>query len=190
MKRILGLTIAFMLFIGMVGSGAWAYFQDIEPSDASQLAAGTLDLRTDDEDGVAQTLYATSMKPGNTIGPSTIQLRNAGDADGSTLDIGFSYIESDGSPNDVDMTANATAAMMEVTALSYNGTSLLTIVSDNNLNGYKDLQDVADADLGGQSGLSTGATKPFVIEVRLSDNLSNDFRADGITVVILFALNQ
>jgi hypothetical protein len=190
MKRILGLTITFMLFIGMTGSGAWAYFSDVEPSTANQMLSGILDLKTDDVDGVTQTLYATSMKPGNTIGPASIQLRNAGDTDGPTLDIEFSYMESDGSPNDVNMTANATAAMMEVTTLSYDSVSLLTSISDNNFNGYKDLQDLADANLSGQSGLSTGATKPFEIEVKLKDNLSNDFRADGITVVMSFTLNQ
>jgi predicted ribosomally synthesized peptide with SipW-like signal peptide len=190
MKRIFGLSVAFMLFIGMTGSGAWAYFNDVEPSTGNELTSGTLDLRTDDADGVTQTLYATSMKPGSIIGPSTIQLKNAGDTDGTSLDIEFSYIESDGSPNNVNMTANATAAMMEVTSLSYNSVSLLTGINDNNVNGYKDLQDLADADLGGLAGLSTSATKPFEIEIKLNDNLSNDFRADGITAVISFTLNQ
>ena len=105
-------------------------------------------------------------------------------------DIEFSYIESDGSPNNVNMTANATAAMMEVTTLSYNSVSLLASVSDNNVNGYKDLQDLADTDLSGQTGLSTSGTRPFEIEIKLNDSLNNDFRADGITAVILFTLNQ
>lgn len=190
MKRILGLTIAFMLFIGLAGSGAWAYFSDIELSASNQLTAGILDLRTDDLDGVTQTLYATSLKPGNTIGPSTIQLRNAGDTDAVSLDIEFSYVESDGSPNVVNMSADATAAMMEITVLDYDGVSLLPAVSDANANGYRDVQDLAGADLTGQSGLAKGATKPFEIEVKLRDNLDNDFRADGITVVFNFTLNQ
>jgi len=41
MKRIIGLTIAFMLSLGMSGIGTWAYFSDVETSTGNQLAAGT-----------------------------------------------------------------------------------------------------------------------------------------------------
>ena len=78
MKRILGLTIAFMLLIGMVGIGTFAYFSDAETAYGNQLSAGTLDLKTNDADGVSQTLYATNIAPGETIGPQTITLRNGG----------------------------------------------------------------------------------------------------------------
>ena len=61
MKRILGLTIAFMLLTGMTGIGTWAYFSDVETSTGNVLAAGTLDLKTDDEDGVSQTLFVLNI---------------------------------------------------------------------------------------------------------------------------------
>jgi predicted ribosomally synthesized peptide with SipW-like signal peptide len=44
MKKIIGLTIAAILIIGLVGVGTWAYFGDTEVSSGS-LAAGTLDLQ-------------------------------------------------------------------------------------------------------------------------------------------------
>ena len=77
MKKLLGLTIAFMLFIGMSGIGTWAYFSDTESVTGNVLTAGTLDLKTDDVDGVTETLLATSMKPGDTVGPETITLKNS-----------------------------------------------------------------------------------------------------------------
>jgi len=40
-----------MLFLGMIGTGSWAYFTDSEMSDDNSLQAGTLDLKTDDVDG-------------------------------------------------------------------------------------------------------------------------------------------
>ena len=190
MKKIVGLTIVFMLFIGMVSIGTWAYFSDTETSTGNQLTAGTLDLKTNDVDSVFQTLYATNLKPGDTIGPSTIQLKNAGSVAGSTLDIAFSYVESDGSPNTVNKNANDTAGMMEVTTLSYEGSSLLGSVSDANGNGYKDVYDLANADLSGQSGLNASATKNFDIAVQLRSETGNDYQADGITVTITFILDQ
>jgi predicted ribosomally synthesized peptide with SipW-like signal peptide len=36
MKRILGLTIAFMLLIGMASIGTWAYFSDVETSTSER----------------------------------------------------------------------------------------------------------------------------------------------------------
>jgi len=78
MKTIIGLTIAFILAVGMIGVGTFAYFSDTETSAGNQLTAGTLDLKTDDADGVSETLYATNLAPGDTVGPSTIQLKNSG----------------------------------------------------------------------------------------------------------------
>lgn len=190
MKKILSLTIAFLLFVGIAGIGTWAYFSDTETSTDNQLIAGTLDLKTNDADGVSQTLYATNMKPGDTVGPATIHLKNAGSVDGSTLDIEFSYIESDGSPNLVNKSADDTAAMMEVTTLNYGGSSLLGGVSDANSNSYKDIEDLKNADLSGLSGLNAEAIKDFEITVKLRDETGNDFQADGVTVTMTFTLNQ
>ena len=190
MKKILGLTVAALLVMGLVGGGTWAYFSDVETSTGNQLVAGTLDLKTDDADGVSQTLFATNMKPGDTAGPGTIALKNAGSIGGSSLDLSFSYVESDGSPNSVDMSADATAAMLEVTTLKYDGASLLGSVSDGNGNGYKDIEDLKNADLSGQSGINASASKEFEIAVKLREDTGNDFQADGIDVTMTFILIQ
>jgi len=190
MKTIIGLTIAFILAVGMIGVATFAYFSDTETSADNQLTAGTLDLKTDDADGVSETLYATNLAPGDTVGPSTIQLKNSGSVDGSTLDIEFSYVESDGSRNSVDKSANDTAAMMEVTTLSYGGSSLLSSVSDANVNGYKDIEDLKNEDLSGQSGINASVTKNFEIAVQLRSETGDDFQADGITLTMTFTLNQ
>ena len=189
-KRILGLTIAFMLLIGMTGIGIWAYFSDVETSTGNVLAAGTLDLKTDDEDGVSQTLLASNMEPGDTVGPETIILKNIGSVEGSTLDLAFSYVESDSSPNPADMSANATAAIVELITLNYDGSSLLGSISDNNSNSYKDVEDLKNTDLSGQSGIAASATKEFEIAVKLRNDASKDFQADGIDLTMTFILNQ
>jgi len=139
---------------------------------------------------VSQTLYNTAIIPGNSAGPSTTVFKNAGSIAGSSLDISFSYVNSDGTPNSVEMTADETAAILEVTTLSYDSTNLLTSVSDGNVNGYKDMEDVANADLSGQSGLTASATKNFSIEVTTDNGTSPDFANDGITITMNFTLNQ
>jgi len=191
MKKILGLTIAFMLLIGMTGIGTWAYFSDVEASTGNQMTAGTLDLKTNDVDGVSQTLFVTNMAPGDTVGPETIILKNTGSVDGSTLDLVFSYIENDGGSNLVNKSADETAAMLEVTVLNYDGSSLLGSISDGNSNTWTDIEDLKNAYLSGQSGIGASASKDFQIAVQLRGvETGNDFQSDGITVTMTFTLNQ
>jgi len=190
MKRILGLTIAFMLLIGMAGIGTWAYFSDVETSTGNVLSAGTLDLKTDDVDGVSQTLLAVNMAPGDTVGPETIILKNTGSTVGSTLDLTFTYVESDASSNPLNKSADDTAAMIEIITLKYDGSSLLASVMDKNTNGYRDIQDLKNTDLSGQSGIDALASKEFEIIVKARDGTGNDYQADGITITMTFTLNQ
>jgi len=193
MKRIFGLTIALMLLIGMSGIGTWAYFSDVETSTGNTMTAGTLDLKTDDVDGVSQTLLANNLAPGDTVGPATIILKNVGNIAGANVTLAFSYIENDGSPNPVNMSSDNTAAMIEVTTLNYGGSPVLGSVSDNNTggpNGYKDIEDLKKADLSGLSGIGASATKDFEIAVQLRTSTDNDYQADGINITMTFTLNQ
>ena len=188
MKKILGLTIAFMLLIGMGGIGTWAYFQDTETSTGNVLAAGTLDLKTNDVDGVTQTLYASNLKPGDIVSGS-ITLKNSGSVAGSSLDLAFSYVESDSIPNPADMSADATAAVIEVTTLTYAASSIIPI-DGTNANGWIDMQDLTEADLTGQAGINGGLSEDFVITVQLRAGTSSDFQSDGINITMTFTLNQ
>ncbi|MFC1934357.1 TasA family protein [Chloroflexota bacterium] len=191
MKRILGLTIAFLLLIGMAGIGTWAYFSDVETSTGNVLAAGTLDLKTDDVDGVSQTLLAMNMEPDSIVGPETIILKNAGSIEGSSLDLSFTYEESDSSPNPTDESADATAAVIEVITLNYDGDSLVSSnVTDSNFNGYKDVEDLKNADLSGLSSIGASASKEFEIAVKLRGDADKAFQSDGIIITMTFILNQ
>ena len=189
MRNIFGSTLVLILFIGMLGTGSWAYFTDPEDTGENPLQAGTLDLKTDDVDGVTQTIYASSMKLGDNVS-GNVTLKNTGTTNGSSLDITFTYIENDDSPNSVNMSPDATAASLEVTTMSYNGSSLLGSVTDNNTNGYKDVEDLKNTDLTGQSGINALAGTDFEIVVKLKETTDNDFQGDGITVTIAFTLRQ
>ncbi len=190
LKAITGLTIAVLLLSGMVGIGTWAYFSDTETTTNNVLAAGTLDLKTNDVDGVSQTLLATNLMPGETLGPETIILKNSGSLDSSSLDIVFTYIESDATKNPADKSANDTAAQIEVTTLNYNSSSLLGSVSDTNTNGYRDIQDLKNSNLSGLAGITAASSKDFDIAIKARNTINGDYQADGIVITITFTLNQ
>jgi spore coat-associated protein N len=190
-KKILGLIIVLLLMAGMSGLSTWAFFTDAETSSNNVLAAGTLDLKTDDQDGVSQTLIATNMRRGDIVGPEIIILKNSGSLDSSSIDISFSYIENDSSPNPVDMSADDTASLITVTILKYAEANILTYVDDNNSNGYIDVYDLAaTSNLAGLPGINSGTTKNFEIAVRLNENVTGQYQADGIDITMTFSLKQ
>jgi len=193
MKKKLVLSVMVILVVAsVIAGGAFAAFLDVETSTNNTFTAGTLDLKTNDADGVTQTLYATNMKPGDTVGPETITLKNSGSIDGATLDIDVSYVESDGTnPPEfpVNKTADEFADELIVDTLSYGGTNLLLLVTDTDGDGI-DMKEVAVTDFSGQAGINAGLTKNFIIQVTLKDTIGNDFQADGIDVTITFTLNQ
>lgn len=90
MKKILGLTVAALLVIGMVGGGTWAYFSDTESSVNNSLTAGTLDLNIDGGNTAVTTFSAAAVGPGDSGSGSSL-LANVGSMDGE-LDIAFSAI--------------------------------------------------------------------------------------------------
>jgi predicted ribosomally synthesized peptide with SipW-like signal peptide len=196
-KKIIGLLILAFIMLGVVSTATFANFNDSESSSKNKLAAGTFDLRTNGVNSVTATLININVKPNNAVNGSTIQLSNAGLINGATLNISFSYIESDnasqnGTPN---MTADQVAAVLQVTVLSYDTINLLALpLTDTNSNGYIDVQDLINAintaKMSLLSGLNAGATKLFNISVLLRDGISNDFQGDGINITMTFTLNQ
>ena len=85
MKKILGLTVAALLVMGLVGGGTWAYFTDVETSTGNTFATGTLDLEVDTENPWTSTAIdnsATPMKPGETLTPVNIDCKNVGSLPG------------------------------------------------------------------------------------------------------------
>lgn len=65
MKKILGLTIAIVLIIGLVAGGTWAYFSDTEESLGNTFTAGTIDIAVNGENPWEGEGYFTiaDMKP-------------------------------------------------------------------------------------------------------------------------------
>lgn len=191
MKKVLGLALAIMILSGMMGIGTWAYFSDFEAAGGNAMTAGTLLLKTNDSNGVSQTLFATNMRPGHEIGPEYIILKNDGSLDAASLDIEFSYIENNGPINPVDKTDDETAAVIEITNLTYGGASILGLIPDTNSNLRLDIQDVKNSDFTSLAGISAGASKEFEITIEpVTGQQMGQFQGDGISIMITFILNQ
>ncbi len=54
-----------------------SYFQDVEKSENNVFSAGTLDLKTNNKDGVERTWKAENMKPGDEV-EGELELKNEG----------------------------------------------------------------------------------------------------------------
>lgn len=187
--------IVIFLMATLIIGGIYAYFSDVEQTTDNSFTAGTLDLKTNGADGVTATITATNMKPGDrmpTSGNASVNLTNVGSIDGSTLDINFTYVESDGqNPTEfpANMTADEFADELLVVVLNYGGTDLLPSISDGDADGV-DMKEAASADLTGQTGINTGLSKNFEIAVQLKTSVGNDYQADGIDMTITFTLIQ
>ncbi len=90
MKKILGLTVAAMLVMGLVGGGTWAFFSDPESSTGNTLSAGTLDLQLDGGDAAVTTLNIATAYPGDSGSGSTTLLNYGSLA--AELDISFGSV--------------------------------------------------------------------------------------------------
>jgi predicted ribosomally synthesized peptide with SipW-like signal peptide len=95
MKKILGLTVAALMVMGLVGGGTWAYFSDTETIGDSQFLAGTLDLGlattngTNPVDSISATFSTTNFAPGDTKSAS-IFVNNSGSIAMTSVNMTFS----------------------------------------------------------------------------------------------------
>jgi predicted ribosomally synthesized peptide with SipW-like signal peptide len=82
MKKILGLLIALIAVIAMVGVGTWSFFNDVVTSTGNTISAGTLTLTVDGATGTGH-FAITKVKPSDkgTAGTYTLS-SGAGDING------------------------------------------------------------------------------------------------------------
>jgi predicted ribosomally synthesized peptide with SipW-like signal peptide len=85
MKKIIGLSVAALLIIGVIGGATLAYFSDTESSTNNILTAGVLDLNIDGGNVAVTTLTVTAAEPGGS-GSGSSTLANVGSMAGE-LDI-------------------------------------------------------------------------------------------------------
>jgi spore coat-associated protein N len=139
-KKILGLTIAALMVIGLVGGGTWAYFSDVETSTGNVFAAGTLVIGLDNDPGQTPTGNTTATfsssaawAPGATAN-GTLYVYNSGTIDITTLSANFDYdaVDDSGVPAKFaalvgDGDNNTFDKMITATTATWNGDSVAAI---------------------------------------------------------------
>ena len=90
MKKVIGLTFAALLIIGIAGGGTWAFFSDSEISQNNTLTAGTLDLQVGATDPCTESIdVGPNLKPGDSGNAADWTVSNLGSVTGTlSIDMG------------------------------------------------------------------------------------------------------
>jgi predicted ribosomally synthesized peptide with SipW-like signal peptide len=210
MRKILGLTVAALLVMGLVGGGTWAYFSDTESSTGNTLSAGTLDLNINGANSAVTMFTVSNLYPGDSDS-AYATLSNAGNLAGE-LDITLSSItntESTGSTeyeqDSVNGSSGELGAYLEIAIYidvnendSYDDGSDIGLDSDGNIytSGSLDYDvinayDSADYDDIYTGTMANGVSDKFYIAYNLPTSVSdNNCQGDEVGFSVTFTLQQ
>lgn len=202
MKKILGLTIAAVMIMVMVGGGTWAYFSDTEASADNSLTAGTMDLNIDGDNNVVNTFSATNAAPGD-AGNGSSELSNVGNLEGE-LDIEITALTNTGGTGgtefedgvgdlggvalmavylDVDKSGdfNAGDIGLKADGTTYSYPSTLQ---------YATIDSYGSAVWDGAATMAASAAYDFVVDWEVPTSAGNNIQGDSVSFGILFTLEQ
>jgi predicted ribosomally synthesized peptide with SipW-like signal peptide len=187
MKKIIGLTIAALLIIGIVGAGTFAYFSDTETSANNTFTAGTLNLGlanvSSNSTGSATATWTSpsNWAPGDNVS-ATLYVNNAGTINMSSVNVTFSHVLTEGTPATVDAgpggnTDNLTK-MITAESATWDGTSVAAIT------GQTLDQLIAAGSINLASSLPSGTPVPFFIRWRFNTSATNGCQGDSENVTL------
>jgi spore coat-associated protein N len=212
MKRIIGLSVAAFIIVALISGVTLAFFSDTETSTINQFSAGTLNLKLSDNDqtdvdGVTASFGGSNLQPGDTVGPSTVTLKNIGNLNADHVDLKFQNAVTDNPGYDAaDLGANIVdmSTVLTVSAMSYGGTDLLSKTDNIFDNSYISAADTA----GNGNGIITlnemngviirdlaapganNGTAIFSITVTVPASTGNGIQGDLVNVTLTFGLYQ
>jgi spore coat-associated protein N len=195
MKKILGLTVAALLVMGLVGGGTWAYFSDTETSSGNQFLAGTLDLGLAKTSGTNPVASITgsfvandTFAPGDAI-DATIFVNNAGTIAMASVNLTITNTGViDGTPTSVDdynaVTDNDNLLkMIKIKTLKYG-----TIGAPTEINTYDglDLTQLATSPIA-LGALGAETEQELYIEFEFSPSADNGCQGDSANITLTFS---
>ena len=195
MKKILGLTVAAILVIGLVGGGTWAYFSDTEETNGNIFSAGTLDLGVANSGGTnptgstTATFAASDLYPGSTAGSGTLYVNNEGSIPMASVNISFSIASfTENTPDTVDNwdgvadTDNLTK-MIITTDVKWGGVDVVALENQS----IADLIALGETNLG---SLAADEEKSLYIEWTFDSTATNGCQGDSLDLTISLEGNQ
>lgn len=201
MKKILGLAIAALLIMAIVGGGTWAYFSDTETGTAT-ISAGTLDLNINGGNSAATLISVSGKAPGES-GNGSATLANVGSITG--------YV--DVSTGTITNTAGAGGTEFEGGSGELGGVATIAMFIDVNNNGQYD----AGTDIGLKSDgttytsgamqyatinsygsktwndtetLANGTTQKIVVAWQIPTSADNTIQGDSASFTVTVTLEQ
>ncbi|KKL98200.1 hypothetical protein LCGC14_1826790 [marine sediment metagenome] len=207
MKKILGLTVAALLVMALVGGGTWAYFSDPETSTGNILTAGTMDLKVDAGDIPVTTLNVPVTFPGDTGSGSTTLVNNgslAGELDISTGPVNnigavsgtSEYADDSGDLGGVATIAifidvDQTTAYVDDIGLKSDGT--IYVNTGAVPLEYATIDSYASKNWGGSAGveaMAVSASDGFIIMYVVPTGAGNSIQGDSVSIDFTFILEQ
>jgi len=207
MKKIIGLTIAALLIIGIVGGGTWAYFSDTATSNGNTWTAGTLVLSEVTSgtnvktsmvvtpaggiNGSVQFGLTDPVKPGSS-GTITWTLNNTGNVPGRLTLVAATTFGQGGAPNAPE--AAAETALGGVKGLdtgvqvwvTRDGTDILGLTG-----AYVDMSGLQAAlNLEINQTVTIGTPMVYVLNWQVPVGIGNEIQGDTANLDITFTLTQ
>ena len=198
MKKILGLTIAALLVMALVGGGTWAYFSDVETSTGNILTAGTLDLglsntaATTPDGSVTATwnVSAGDWAPGDTV-EATLYVYNGGSIDMTQLTVALSYgAITDGTPAGVTVPGGVTDLldkMITATTVEWGPTGSLLPIANWTSQPLDTIAGLAAEDLG---ILGAGVENELHIIFTFDTAATSGCQGDSLTMTLTLTGTQ
>jgi spore coat-associated protein N len=188
MKKIIGLTVAALMVMGLVGGGTWAYFSDTETIGENILLGGTLDLGLslssggDPTGSLTGTFDTSGFAPGDTIG-DIIYVNNEGSIDMTSVNISFAHAGIvNGTPGSVDAGPGGNTdeldRMLTASTATWNGSSIGAIAGQSL---YDLVNTVGSVDLG---ALPADTEVPLNIIWTFSTTATNGCQGDSVNMTI------
>jgi len=201
MKKILGLTVAALIVIALVGAGTWAYFSDTETSANNSLTAGTLDLNVDGGNTAVTTFSVTGKAPGDS-GSGSTTLASVGNLSGE-LDVVFSAITNTGGTSGEfgDSTGNLGGVAQIAVYIDVDSSGTWTsgdigLKSDGTTYNHPTALDYAVIDNYGSDSfdavetMAASASDDFIILWQIPTSAGNNIQGDSVSFDVTFTLEQ
>jgi predicted ribosomally synthesized peptide with SipW-like signal peptide len=204
MKKIIGLSIAALLIIGIVAVGTYAYFSDTAASTGNTWTAGTLTLglvttgaatnataSVSPAGSINNSMQFTNVKPGSS-GTITWTLNNTGNVPGTLTLVSATTFGQGGAPNAPE--AAAETALGGVKGLdtgitiwvTRDGTDILG--STGTYVAMSGLQAALNLEL--NKTITIGTPMVYILNWQVPTSVGNEIQGDTAQLDITFTLNQ
>lgn len=181
----------------VTGYATFAFFSDTGLASDNVFQAGTIDMKTGDQDSTSGTIGASNFAPGD-VASGQVELTNDGtihtdDPEAHSLDVDlvFTVVAENASGSG----GSNMDAFLNVTELTYTNpdgsiVDLASLTTDQNSNGFIDLEDVHQHDTYTDLAAPGAQSTQLNLTVKFDTSAGNNLQGDTVDVSVDFLLSQ